>query len=201
MENKNKKTNVIIDNYLKENPMPEIKIEDLDEMEYPSAKKLGDAVADFYKNKYYTPELEEFCVGFEYEKKEDKIAMYYPEGETYWHRCIYDLKSIRISQLPTHLYKKNIRVKHLDREDIESLGFIPVIPSNVEDKKNYNVSCWVSNQYRASWQILDCGNSRYLITFGQHEFTNKSKDYFQGTIKNKTELRKLMKQLNIESDN
>lgn len=78
-------------------------------------------------NLYYTPTIEEFHVGFEYEKYNEKVATYsnYPKESTTtnWHRFKYDLKSIRLSQLGTHLYNKTIRVKYLDQSDIESLGW------------------------------------------------------------------------------
>ena len=64
------------------------------------------------KDKYYTPEIEEFHVGFEYEVNYGKDR-WVKEGLHY------------APQVVTLPYKnlENIRVKHLDREDIESLGF------------------------------------------------------------------------------
>jgi len=75
-------------------------------------------------NLYYIPTIEEFHVGFEFEKYDDRIATYKENNyiPTNWHRFKYDLKSIRLSQIGTHLYSKTIRVKTLDQSDIESLG-------------------------------------------------------------------------------
>ena len=75
------------------------------------------------ENKYYTPEIEEFCVGFEYESR---IAGYddeWTKETTYamfrdgWESNIDDVLA---------MYKDGgdeFRVKHLDSSDIESLGF------------------------------------------------------------------------------
>ena len=75
---------------------------------------------------YYTPELKEFHIGFRFEKFDERLATYNIGGihqQTNWHQHVYDVKSIRLSQLGTHLYSQTIRVKYLDREDIEELGW------------------------------------------------------------------------------
>ena len=65
-------------------------------------------------NKYYTPKVEEFHVGFEYE-------YFIMEG---WQPVAYHPSDMAEAErfLET-LYSNKIRVKYLDREDIESLGF------------------------------------------------------------------------------
>jgi hypothetical protein len=145
------------------------------------------------ENKYYTPKLEEFHVGFEYEKHDDRLATYRENNyePTNWHKFKYDLKSIRLSQLPTHLFEKTIRVKYLDRSDIESLRWKQSRDSNTTEIEfeldlgnpldNLGLQYDTENQYlRIHW-------------FGQGDVTR-----FSGTIKNKSELKKLMKQLNIK---
>lgn len=69
--------------------------------------------------KYYQPEIEEFHVNTEYEVKDSK-------GN--WSRCndfsnAYDYEDSCLYGLIKDLDKGCIRIKHLDREDIESLGF------------------------------------------------------------------------------
>ena len=81
-------------------------------------------------NKYYTPSKEEFHVGFEYEvfqKGEvyDPTAMYLmpPETEDKWYKFKYPdpFLGYRLDILfKTH----PLRVKYLDREIIESLGWV-----------------------------------------------------------------------------
>ncbi len=71
-------------------------------------------------NKYYTPEIEEFHVGFEYEWFDgsdwNKVTQKYFDGGLFnngdgEHPFEYQLSDV------------GIRVKYLDQEDIESLGF------------------------------------------------------------------------------
>lgn len=96
--------------------------------------------------KYYKPDLEEFHVGFEYEERvNDSLG----KQTDNWAKSVWtenhnfsDLFDIEVTDNEiTKIYVPNsVRVKYLDREDIESLNFLPVIPSNVEDKENYNVT-------------------------------------------------------------
>ena len=64
------------------------------------------------ESKYYTPSIEEFYVGFEYEVN---------YGENDWQKeCLW--AKPEVVTLP-YMNLENIRVKYLDKEDIESLGF------------------------------------------------------------------------------
>jgi len=69
------------------------------------------------KNKYYTPTIEEFHVGFEYEYQDgvDK------DNKDVWKKTICTKSDFRY--LSKTKIKDFRRVKYLDREDIESLGF------------------------------------------------------------------------------
>lgn len=60
---------------------------------------------------YYTPEIEEFHVGFEFE---------WDDSRSYES---YELESHMFDDVVKDLQKGTIRVKHLDREDIESEGW------------------------------------------------------------------------------
>lgn len=129
-------------------------------------------------NKYYTPEIKEFHVGFECE-----ILGYNPKKrldknfKKEWDKIIYSLEDF------IYLEEKNIlsnfRVKYLDKEDIESLGFKNISGNWYYDDKTYQII--------GDYKSLE-------ISKGEHEFR---KILFKGIIKNKSELKKLMKQLNI----
>ena len=118
------------------------------------------------ENKYYTPGVEEFHVGFEYELQADDELWYW---SNVWQDII--LKCIEGGRC---------RVKHLDREDIESLGF-------TQCKKDKDWFDYEGEQY---WMYLEDG--RWSIC------DEDSTVGFQGTIKNKSELKRLLKQLNIK---
>lgn len=116
-------------------------------------------------NKYYTPEIEEFHVGFEY----------YLKGEN----------NKRILSTNCTVDTELSRVKYLDKEDIESLGFEGQKANSVYFKKNgYRLVHWLDKPVRIT-TILK------LYSDGDEEVI------FKGIIRNKSELKRLLKQLNI----
>ena len=168
------------------------------------------------ENKYYTPTIEEFHVGFEYEYlNRDKwistVMEEFDEGMT--PGTIFCNEDGTLGEEAS----KVIRVKCLDKEDIESLGFI--CEEENEDGSFYKYS---KDSYNNSKIIL---NHYIWITGIDNDFTehNKIKIYRTGgeplmlrrnsivekipidrdmlslsTIKNKSELKILLKQLGIE---
>ena len=147
-------------------------------------------------NKYYTPSIEEFHVGFEHERmngdrweKDVLVAgdMYGTIAKGYENEFEEIDKGMR-----------DVRVKYLDQEDVESLGFKLLknysveqeyqsritddswYELNVDDKEEYpclvSIECWVN--------ITKSTSNRDVM--------------FTGTIKNKSELKKLLKQLGID---
>lgn len=136
-------------------------------------------------NKYYTPTIEEFHVGFEYELLTLK-------GD--WLKSIIDTQSIFTV---LRYYSTNTRVKYLDQEDIESLGW------------NYTgrgVDLWFSKE--GIFFAVSGGHkfTEYKLQYGLHDNRLKIEAFFggesegilfEGIIKNKSELKRLMKQLGI----
>lgn len=152
------------------------------------------------ENKYYTPSIEEFFVGFEFEKYDDRKAHYLNEGLTNWHKHIYDLKSIRLSQLPTHLYNNTIRVKYLDASDIEEfLNIKPKLGESYIFLKDVNFRPnWLIGVYAHKIRIFFNPLTKwlkveYLLT-GNEEFEK----FFEGSVKNKSEFIKLLRFLGYE---
>lgn len=128
------------------------------------------------KTQYYTPKIEEFHVGFDYEITNgyDWIKKTFSKE---------DLKSFLYEKLENAINQNFIRVKHLDKYDIESFGLFKVVND-----------WWHKSNTGNDWQILKIDEHKYQISYGQHEF---SKTYFQGAIKNKSELKRILQQLNI----
>lgn len=130
-------------------------------------------------DKHYIPELEEFYVGFEYEClfhfNDWRSHTYGSEEEVE----VYGTKEL--DYLKRHI--KNFRVKYLDREDIESLGF-----KIDADYKSINSVIFSKDDYT----ILQSDITEILISDSFNETT-----LFNGRIKNKSELKKLLKQLGI----
>lgn len=146
------------------------------------------------KNKYYTPELEEFHIGFEYEiiyDDEIKPAIF----------NAFDMMGIlrpdtknTLGGIMWKIRDRRVRVKFLDSEDIESLGFKYLINMSLfctYKKDNYYIYEHPSK------------NHYFIITDGvwRGDIPQPDNAIFEGTVKNKSELVKLFKQLNIDITN
>jgi hypothetical protein len=137
------------------------------------------------ENKYYTPSIEEFYVGFEYdtfiapnEHREGNgwISVKFPDPFT----------GSNLGPIKRRLSEDNIRVKYLDKEDIENLGFINI------DHEYFRLGDYLIQNFfdRKELRIFKAENEQYF-----DEYTHYS--LFHGTIKNKSELIKLLKQLEV----
>jgi hypothetical protein len=120
------------------------------------------------ENKYYTPTIEEFHVGFEYEDG----SLY---GKNEWTKLIVSTQH-SLEETEYILQTNRIRVKYLDSSDIESLGFTQI------GYDSYEKSNW----------FIDLDEKQLIFIYSQ-----TGKVYFQGNIKNISELRVILKQLNI----
>jgi len=136
-------------------------------------------------SRYYKPELSEVHVGFECEANvEGKWIPLMLQGfdcvEEYVKRDVY-------------------RVKYLDRDDIESLGF--------EYEKAYGKTTGIEGSYFKSthkmnnrsciWLDLDLDGS-CDVTIHNNEDWEDRHTWFQGTIKNKSELKRVLKMIGYE---
>ena len=124
------------------------------------------------ENRYYTPALEEFHIGFEYEQK---------IGEDNWeYRKIKDRYDLFDACM-------NIaRVKYLDQSDIESLGFEH--KQYVPERNiclNFEYKEWYLNYWFGEIPNVEIRRDGY-------------DDGFFGKCKNKSELKRILNQLNIK---
>jgi hypothetical protein len=126
------------------------------------------------KNKYYTPEIEEFHVGFEYERNQ--------YDNNIWFKYVVERKDVLDHS------DKDIRVKYLDREDIESLGFEQTDRVNSIRYVKGNVSVWLGDV-----------NKKMLTKIEKRDLLRAAGKtcLFMGNIKNKSEFKVILKQLNI----
>ena len=149
-------------------------------------------------DKYYTPTLEEFHVGFEYE-----ITNGYE-----WITKIFskqDLKSFLYEKLENGIAQEYIRVKYLDKEDIESLGF--KYDNNAEPipyRENYTGGRKINSYFLAIETGVE-SHHYFLYHFDdnivwiEYILDGSTVGYiFKGTIKNKSELKRILKQINIK---
>ncbi len=121
-------------------------------------------------NTYYTPDITEFHVGFEYEE--------FVKGEGWVKRVHCFGEDITLNKNGFCIdFPDDYRVKYLDAEDIISLGF-EEYSTNYFKKNTWAIEVGYPNIKREKIEIYlgyDCR--------------------FKGTIKNKSELKKLLTQL------
>lgn len=150
-------------------------------------------------NKYYTPSIEEFHVGFECEilntdKWELKIIT----------SCF--IQTIdKIFRNPSMGVWPGIRVKYLDKEDIESLGFKftgKAVDDWFELEKKVRLS---SGHWFNKFRLQHDRDNSFKTEIKDHNYNIKiygigvdlEDVLFEGVIKNKSELKCLLKQLGI----
>lgn len=133
-------------------------------------------------NKYYTPSIEEFHIGFEYEILE--------KDNTTWTK----IKSEGFMQMSILFFRNGIKtkVKYLNKEDIESCGwkYVKTHPGITESFFE------MTKEDPIDSLGLDYDSESHYLRIYDTQF-GQDNTFFSGEIKNKSELVKLMKQLNI----
>lgn len=137
--------------------------------------------------KYYTPAIDHFHIGFEYQwKNTDNFPF-----SDWMQGVVKDGK--QIDDIFNSIY--DIRVKHIDRQDIESEGFCFNV--NYADYPEYGFlkEDKSDTQYLLYWNV-ESSNIRIerIVNCG----TGNDDYLFNGTIRNISEFRRLLKQLNIK---
>lgn len=137
------------------------------------------------ENKYYTPSIEELHIGFEYEMRTEDT-----EGNT-----VYEKNTIHegFGNVMRELIRiRCIRVKYLDKQDVEECGW----KKSAEQKELYSINwienadekkncIWMAKVNENKYQITDCRHTWHFVLFA-------------GTIKNKSELKRIMKMICID---
>lgn len=150
-------------------------------------------------NLYYTPTIEEFYVGFDYEikikdnwrKKSTTISDFSPISD-------YDGMSI----LEEDLISNIIRVKTLDQSDIESLGWafktkgpFRTWYTGSDSWFNNTIPTGDSGRYWSFELSHDLKYNGIIIKAGTNY--GETDTFFEGTIKNKSQLKFIMTCLGI----
>ena len=136
------------------------------------------------QNKYYVPSIEEFRVGFEYEEKSSGLwtKQIYNESSPILNAQILDEYGCKLDTIKDYIEQEQVRVKYLDTSDIESFGFSHIGALWFENiEKSYRIRKWKGNEVDIYKWLGDEDST--LI--------------FRGKIKNKSELKVLLKQLSI----
>ena len=156
-------------------------------------------------NLYYTPTIEEFHVGFEYEhltgfEKEFKFYIYdlakaclIIERESISHNG--EIVKMFIPAIQACIEEKQCRVKYLDQSDIESLGLTGFEITEYVEGSHLEFTWFKGIELFGLLTFTDKMISFYEYNYSTREYSDC---IFRGTIKNKSELIKLMQQLNIK---
>lgn len=133
------------------------------------------------ESKYYAPEIEEFHKGFEFEWFEDQF-----KKESFGITTDDDLEII-----DDEIRERKIRVKYLDREDVESFGFV---------LKGKSIDLWFEKEgvllredghhltnIKLQYGLKDHKLKITLVYIGEEESV-----CFEGYIKNKNQLLTLL---------
>lgn len=150
---------------------------------------------------YYKPEPDEICIGFELE---DNGCSTLPENEQVWQKTVVSpaiintiLYDLMCSDNEASIRNNSVRVKFIDREDIEECGFVfvgekPGMYMDFErpyiDKRMTKNKCGI-HFTRIGWMLI-------TIYCDEDAFEDRITK-FSGTTQNKMELKKLLKQLGV----
>jgi hypothetical protein len=146
------------------------------------------------KEDYYVPEIEEIHVGFEYEFQ-GVDCNWTPTG---WEKVIQTQKGNSYGTFGNTWLSnfKNIesscfRVKYLDREDIESFGF------ELDQCTKDGCVFYKGNLMTKEEWCLTFGGKTNPKNYLSVTSMKNNPNSFTGTVKNKSELKRLLKQLGI----
>lgn len=131
--------------------------------------------------KYYTPSIEEFHIGFELEAK-----VLLEENKCEWlpftiKQPNYEWMNVHVNgDERTYSVPETVRVKYLDNEDIHNLGW---------------------EQGKLPYQFFDGVHMLIVLPHNGISITHIADEQciFYGTIKNKSELKIIMKQLAVNN--
>lgn len=145
-------------------------------------------------NKYYTPTLKEFNIGFEYE------IHALPGDEWVNVKLTKDNFYLNMDRVLNHI--DQCRVKYLDQSDIESLGWkFENTKNSFFTKKNLNTYKIVKESgfnTGTTYTLEQLDNNLYLIKSETYSSYGSEVCQMSFIIFNKSELIKLMQQLNIK---
>lgn len=137
-------------------------------------------------DKYYIPTIEEFHVGFEYE--------HYSYNK--WNKDILNILDMQSDSNIDAIFRESfkVRVKYLDIDDINELGWTA-----------FGRDAWKETfedlQGGCIFNLIDKENDEFQLYYNNIELIEIydvcNGRIFSGTIKNKSELKVLMKQLRI----
>lgn len=144
-------------------------------------------------NKYYTPEIEEFHVGFEFEYIPRTWNWILDGTGKDWIKESFSASCGQDGECEIHEIEKSIeenkcRVKHLDREDILSCNWEHKFNGFSEDGKT------TFDKFQRGDMFLLHEDDGHVVIWMENL---SSVTYFRGTIKNKSVLKQVLKMIGV----
>lgn len=147
---------------------------------------------------YYTPKIEEFHVGFEHEVFEIPFGISKTEKDGKWEKGSLPhpgfFQEINWKAFVEAIEEKHVRVKYLDQEGIESLGWTP----SKDTPGVYDLGNWALRHFKDTSTVSiierDLVKSKNYMTIGAPSTV------MHIVVKNKSELKRILKQLNITDE-
>ena len=136
------------------------------------------------ESKYYTPEHEDMLIGLEYQIFQGKPVN---PAESGWKVLTFDGGHFGLEKA---IKAGLVIVKRLDREDIESLEYIKI------DKHDYSYSDEV-RYLKDTSLILHNNHTKTVVIYRNYDSSDNGSIAFSGTVKNKSELVKILKMIGI----
>lgn len=152
------------------------------------------------ENKYYTPNIEDLFVGYEFQYRSITTAHW---AESAYHTLWYDMTDD--SKIDDYFDLEAIRTKYLDKEDIESEGWTyTTILVEDDEEDDHFVDGYAKNMISTDgldrWYTLEeFSNNRIKIVYGYYNnsVSQTWKTLFEGKCPSLNELRKVSKLLGI----
>lgn len=143
--------------------------------------------------KYYTPTIEEFHVGFEYE--------FYHSSKS-WIDCRFgEPDDWNIQDIQEEIEEQKIRVKYLDEQDIKKLGWKEIGSSESPFTKmiytTFEILVEVGFNTGIGYHLVIIENHKVKISVFEYSSYGAASEGITLFCKNKSELIKLMNQLGI----
>ncbi len=144
------------------------------------------------KTTYYTPSIEEFHVDFEYERNVSSSIEHEKWEKIDDFSNAYEYEDDPLYGVIKDLENENIRVKYLDKKDIESCGFTFY---HRNDKSYWGGTCFTYIKGNDVGNLfLYCIPNKNKVVIRQ-ELEQGENQLFDGHIKNINELKIILKQI------
>ena len=155
-------------------------------------------------NKYYTPELKEFHIGFEYEFhgmttgglvfmdfKNNKSSTVHEPTNKVWNKEIVNLDlmySRSLSDIDKLIIDKKIRVKYLDKKDIESQGYIH---KKYKQDEYSEMRIYIGKKFEVQFFGWDISVENKHLR-GRIDIYLQDEPFFRGTVKNISKFKEVL---------